>query len=352
MMTQAIVSPSKVDPLKLSGDFDGVFCDAEVDSLMQIGDDVDNCSRNLSRHNNTEKSNNKQQNENLKGGNRQQKRKTRRGRNKSARQTQQPYYGGVTGGQTELLRRQKLRQDRNMTRSLAMLAPDNTTQFIMSDRNYSDSDLDKSSGEDTNNESNFAQREFSKDYEKMAANKQKLPIAKLIEEYLMYEAEVKELERKYQEMTTQEQVKARLGQVDYDWEKGEIAMEPDVAEKITVFHSEIAKIREENRLLEEENLSYRSQTAGDSSDLSSSDSSDSSSDSDSSSSDSSSDSSEDEDEEEEGHEAVTDEAVPVPSSTDEDLVKVDNEQRKDDTGYESGGSSNDLMKVTSTTLRK
>merc|ERR1719471_2291435 len=76
-------------------------------------------------------------------------------------------------------------------------------------------------------------------------------------------------------MTTHEELKARMGNVNYDWEKGEIFMEPEVAEKIRIFHEEIAKVREENRVLEQENSSLGSQgESEDSSELSSSDTSD------------------------------------------------------------------------------
>merc|ERR1712113_1372388 len=42
------------------------------------------------------------------------------------------------------------------------------------------------------------------------------------------------LEKRYEDKRAQEQLKARLGAVDYDFEKGEVAMEPEVAEKIRV----------------------------------------------------------------------------------------------------------------------
>ena len=37
MTTQAFLIPTNVDKMKMS--FDGVFCDADVDTLMQIGND-------------------------------------------------------------------------------------------------------------------------------------------------------------------------------------------------------------------------------------------------------------------------------------------------------------------------
>jgi len=353
MLTQSIVSPAKVavDQMKLA--FNGMYCDADVETLMQIGadDDGDEVSDGcrLAAQDDCEKS----KNENLKkkpvndefNAVSKQKRKSRRGRKKSSRQ--QPYKPQV---QVPMSRRQRLRR-----RSHLAAAPDNTTQFLMSDQepaastNYSDSDMESDA------ENDFAKREFSKEYEKIASNKQKLPITKLIEEYFMYETEVKDLEKKYNEMTAQEQLKARLGTVEYDWEKGEVAMEPEVAEKIRIFHEEISKIREENRFLEDQNLRLRDENRSyhHDSDTSSSSSDSSSSGSDSSSDSDESSSSEDDDESDEEIETENNE----PTSTGEAVVNNLNcadllEQRKDDTGYESSGSSNDVTRVTSTTFRK
>jgi len=340
MLTQSIVSPAKVavDQMKLA--FNGMYCD--VETLMEIGadDDGDEVSDGcrLVAQDDCEKS----KNENLKkkpvndefNAVSKQKRKSRRGRKKSSRQ--QPYKPQV---QVPMSRRQRLRR-----RSHLAAAPDNTTQFLMSDQepaastNYSDSDMESDA------ENDFAKREFSKEYEKIASNKQKLPITKLIEEYFMYETEVKDLEKKYDEMTAQEQLKARLGTV-----------EPEVAEKIRIFHEEISKIREENRLLEDQNLRLRDENRSyhHDSDTSSSSSDSSSSGSDSSSDSDESSSSEDDDESEEEIETKNNE----PTSTGEAVVNNLNcadllEQRKDDTGYESSGSSNDVTRVTSTTFRK
>merc|ERR1712141_285714 len=147
-------------------------------------------------------------------------------------------------------------------------------------------------------EGNFVQKEFYKEYENEAANRQKTK-SKLIEESVVLEKEVVHLEKRYEEKRAQEQLKARLGAVDYDFEKGEVAMEPEVAEKIRILHEEIVKLTAENRLIQEENSLLKSSgltTDGGSSSDSDSDSSSSEdeSDSDSSSSSSSSSSSEDE----------------------------------------------------------
>merc|ERR1719245_633857 len=128
-------------------------------------------------------------------------------------------------------------------------------------------------------------------------------------------------------------------------------MEPEVAEKIRIFHEEIAKVREENRVLEQENSSLGSQgESEDSSELSSSDTSDDddeSSSSDSSSSDSSDSSSDDDDDDDD--EAGDDDNAAVPTSTVDGAG--DSEQRLDEPGYEST-DENSSDRVTSTSFRK
>merc|ERR1719319_1373876 len=44
-----------------------------------------------------------------------------------------------------------------------------------------------------------------------------------------------------------EDKKLREGQVEYDWRKGEVHMEPETAQKIQVFQNEIAKLDSENK---------------------------------------------------------------------------------------------------------
>merc|ERR1711978_634913 len=230
-----------------------------------------------------------------------------------------------------------------MSRRQKIRAPVNATQFLMSDR----ANFDTYSDSENKIEGNFVQKEFYKEYENEAANRQKTK-SKLIEEFVILEKDVVLLEKRYEEKRAQEQLKARLGAVDYDFEKGEVAMEPEVAEKIRILHEEIVKLSEENRLLQDENSLLKSGSSGfttDSSGSSSDSDSDSSSSEDESDSDSSSSSSssEEEDEAEENLEAV-------PSSTEEvvqsSLAPDDLDQRREDTGYER--DSNDLTRVTST----
>jgi len=339
-MTQTMLSPTTVDRMKVP--YNDLYCEAEVDTLMQIGNDVIDIVDTIDKSRDCEKTKDEEIKEtvvktetnrirapNVKA------RKPRRMRKKSSRQHP---YNDVARVQAQMSRRQKIR------------APVNTTQFLISDRanfdTYSDSENENKF------EGNFVQKEFYKEYENEAANKQKTK-SKLIEDFVTLEKDIVLLEKRYEDKRAQEQLKARLGAVDYDFEKGEVAMEPEVAEKIRILHEEIVKLTEENRLLQNENSLLKAGSSGfttDSSGSSSDSDSDSSSSEDESDSDSSSSSSSSEDQ------AEADENLEeaVPSSTEEavqsNLVSDDLDQRREDTGYES--DSNDLTKVTSTTFRK
>ena len=338
-MTQTMLSPTTVEKMKVP--YNDLYCEAQVETLMQIGNEVIDIVETIDNLKDCEKPKEdviketvvKKERSRAKGSTDVKPRKPRRMRKKSSRQHP---YNNLARVQAQLSRRQKIR------------APVNTTQFLMSDRanfdTYSDSENENKF------EGNFVQKEFYKEYEKEAANRQKTK-SKLIEEFVVLEKDVVHLEKRYEEKRAQEQLKARLGAVDYDFEKGEVAMEPEVAEKIRILHEEIVKLTEENRLIQDENSLLKSSgfttDSGSSSD-SDSDSSSSEDESDSDSSSSSSSSSEDEDEVGESPKEV------VPTSTAEvaqsNLVSEDLEQRREDTGYES--DSNDLTRVTSTTFRK
>jgi len=230
-------------------------------------------------------------------------------------------------------------------------APDNTTQFLMSDQadyhSYSDCEGEAKTGAGRAGREVWAEQEFSRAYAAAATSRHKLSKVKLIEELTAVEGAVGLLERQYQEMTAQEQLKARLGAVEYDWEKGEVAMEPEVAEKIRIFQQEIAKLAEENRSLAADNLRLTEANRNlESSGDRSSDSSDSSSSSDSSDSSTDSESSDSEtDSDTELEEAF---CKAVPSST-VDCGPGVGRVVTDDTGYESGEPGGAV--VTSTTLR-
>lgn len=329
MMTQAFLNPTVVGQMKMP--FNSIYCDAEVDTVMQMAEAVDMDGME-SVQPEVSKESYEQSTEPLV------MRKPVKDRKHRSLRTMQ-------GRPYNLMSRRQREQARKLR--LVAPAPDNTTQFLMSDRacldTYSDSDVEN----DLCGEDDFVKREFCKEYEKAAPIKQKMPKSKLIEEYMIVEKDVKLLEKKYDEMSAQEQLKARLGAVDYEWEKGEVAMEPEIAEKIRIFQQEILKLAQENRILALENTRLVAENKANKSDSSSSDSDSSDSDSDSSSSDSETDS--DSSEEEEQTDKV--------EATSTGLVKdSDTESKKDDTGYESDRSvgSHDSLQVcvTSSSLRK
>ena len=216
-------------------------------------------------------------------------------------------------------------------------APDNTTQFLMGDQggarqSFSDSDLENSS----ESEDHFVEREFAKDYDNLKSeiqpSRQKLPKSKLIEELMTVEKEVKMLEKKYAEMTTEEQLRARLGTTEFDMG----VVEPDLAQKIKAFQAEIVRMAKENRslrldnsrLINEKRAAAKVQLQSSSSSSSSSSESSSDSDSDSSS------------------ESEADETNPNPEleswvGGSMDTLKASESwaSTRDDTGYESERST-------------
>jgi len=216
-------------------------------------------------------------------------------------------------------------------------APDNTTQFLMGDQggarqSFSDSDLENSSESDDH----FVEREFAKDYDNLKSeiqpSRQKLPKSKLIEELMTVEKEVKMLEKKYAEMTTEEQLRARLGTTEFDMR----VVEPELAQKIQAFQEEIVRMAKENRglrldntrLINEKRAAAKVQQSSSSSSSSSSSDSSSNSDSDSSS-------------ESEADEVETNPLASSPELENwvSSMETLKGEEARDDTGYESERST-------------
>lgn len=179
-------------------------------------------------------------------------------------------------------------------------APDNTNEFLFSDRKENKEDVKEMTGAD------FMSREFTREYEEETRNKQRMGKEDLINEYMMMEKAVSSLEKRMEEVTTREEMKALYGDVGYEWEKGEMHMEPDTAEKIRIFQEEISRLIQENSglggdnvRLRQENQAESKETSGDSSETS-------------------------------GHSSD--------SSDSEDSQHTDNQSKRDDTGYESDRS--------------
>merc|ERR1719334_1914301 len=201
----------------------------------------------------------------------------------------------------------------------------------MGDHKFSDSDLENSS----ESEDDFVKKEFCKDYDNQKPIRQKLSKTKLIEEFMMMERDVKMLEKKYAEMKAEEELKVRLGRVE--WKGGEATAQ--VAEKIRIFQEEILKIAQENRVLRMENnrLLTENRALDSTSSSESDDSSDSSSDSDDSSTDD--DDTGDEEDEEKKRRRLVQEDLQT------EYKDSDSESKRNDTGYESdpSGLETDLV---------
>ncbi|KAK8742533.1 hypothetical protein OTU49_001940 [Cherax quadricarinatus] len=195
------------------------------------------------------------------------------------------------------------------------VAPFNTTQFLMAEhdqlqdtdivgrpRRHRDSSLSLDSEDQSNefysspeDEEEFLTREFWTAYEDVHAERlDTMTKAQLVQEYLALEEKVDLLERQLRAVRARHRYRLQQNdEIDDDDAvgPGELRVDSETAQKISIFQSEISNLESENRRLREENFELRRTSLTRSS---SSSSSSSSSDSSSSSSDSSSDSEMDE----------------------------------------------------------
>ncbi|XP_064087255.1 clumping factor B-like [Macrobrachium nipponense] len=213
-------------------------------------------------------------------------------------------------------RRRKRPRQRLIGKGLQMkpVAPFNTTQFLMAEhdqlqdtdivvrpRRHRDSSFSVESDDQNNfysspeDEDEFMAREFWNAYEDVHAERlDTMTKAQLVQEYLALEEKVDLLERQLRAVRARHRYRSQRMEDDDDDDDdevrpGEVKVDPETAQKISIFQREISNLEVENRRLREENLTLRRTSSARSS--SSSSSSDSSSDSSSSSSsDSSSDS--------------------------------------------------------------
>lgn len=285
------------------------------------------------------------------------KRKRSKKARRAKRRPHKGYYEMTDKERSRMEERERLRADKIRERMMAkghMLAPYNTTQFILSDQEddnvkklelqlQDDNSLFKTGpqrvhhrrGRDSSfsldsdegyfysspeDEEEFMVKEFSKDYELGNADRmEKMEKEELIREYMGMEKKVDVLEKRLEDINNREIMKALTGEVDYEFHRGEVPMEPETAEKIKVFQKEISRLLQENAGLSNENSTLkrrlgRSRFQSYSSSSSSSDTS--------SSSDSSSQSSSSEDEE-----SIQDLLEDLPEKTED--------AKTEDTGYES-----------------
>merc|ERR1712059_12679 len=166
-------------------------------------------------------------------------------------------------------------------------APYNTTQFLMSDKQLTcvkprmrgreescSAESDEHYYSPSDDEEDFICREFRKDYEGEHVNQLEMMSKEmLLAEYMLIERKNEGLEARLEGIRMREEEKMRRGEVDYEFSKGEVPMEPEMAAKIVVFQSEIQRLRREDS-----ESSSSSDSSSDSSSGSSSDDSDDSSD--------------------------------------------------------------------------
>ncbi len=225
----------------------------------------------------------------------QQKRRRRRRRQKRSGQLK-GYYEMTEVERRKYEERTRNRLERTKEKMLAkghMLAPYNSTQFLINDANddtvrlldealhdngggaaspggassscgdrnsrsrqssFSVEDEEDYFYSSPDDEGEFLTKEFSKDYEQSSVDRlEGMPKDRLILEYLGMEKQVEALEKRLEEIQDREAVKALTGEVDYEFSRGEIPMEPETAQKIKVFQAEIRRLAKENKALHMEN---------------------------------------------------------------------------------------------------
>merc|ERR1719347_2315910 len=120
----------------------------------------------------------------------------------------------------------------------------------------------------------FIVKEFKKDYEgEQVSRYERMTKEMLLDEFMKVERRNEILEARLDSIRLREEEREKNGEADYQWSKGEIPMEPEMAEKIRVFQNEIEKLRNENSRLIIENKELRDRLSDSSSSESSSDSS-------------------------------------------------------------------------------
>ncbi|CAL4183983.1 unnamed protein product [Meganyctiphanes norvegica] len=208
-------------------------------------------------------------------------------------------------------RRRQIHHKKRLSDPFKPVAPFNTTQFLMAEHDkLKDQDIvkpernrDSSCSIDSDEvaadfyespegEDDFIRREFWAVYEDVHAERlDTMTKGQLVQEYLLLEERVDMLERQLRAVRHRQRCYTMMCDDDDDYElrPGEARVDPETAQKITIFQSEIAKLEKENKRLLGENIELRRTSIS-----RASSSSDSSSDS-GSSSDSSSESSSDSD---------------------------------------------------------
>lgn len=170
-----------------------------------------------------------------KGGSR-----TRRGRRKAYK----PYYQLSEGERGVREERERLRLAKLQERMWArgrMIAPYNTTQFLMGDQHEENYYLSSP----TTDDQEFMSQEFRKEYEVHNMNRlEKMSKEMLLNEYMMLERKNEKLEEKLKTINKQEEVKEKISKSEY-------------AARARKLQSELTKLKLENKRLLAENLEMK-----------------------------------------------------------------------------------------------
>ena len=286
------------------------------------------------------------------------------------------------------LYKKKRGSSKKLKRSKSSKAPINTTQFLMNDTTSPSSDWERFNSSDSEDEvvrNGFGKKEFSKEYSTVECSKySQMSKLDLIQEYLAIENKVHIFDQKYRtiqmhqhiQQQKQQQQQQQQQQNNVLQERQELrerqhrhrqlqqqqqhrstacrprrsssgTFNPDILEKIRIFQSEIEKLNRENAELEGENKRLMAENASSLYTSSSSPTDSSRVEAEYGSFKADESCCEDDDSSILGETSSTDESS---FETDEGWVKNGLEDnRKDDTGYESDGSERINFQVSSST---
>jgi len=195
--------------------------------------------------------------------------KTRRARRKAFR----PYYQLSEEERDVREEREKQRVAKLKERMEAkgrIIAPYNTTQFLMADQAEEDFYFCKPT-----NDQEFMNKEFKKDYDVQYMNRlEKMTKEMLLNEYMIIERKNESLEERLQRSRMRDEEKLKS---ETELLSANDIMENEAVEKISKFQREMERLQLENQRLIAENLEMKERLRNHSSDSSSLDSSSSSS---------------------------------------------------------------------------
>jgi len=195
--------------------------------------------------------------------------KTRRARRKAFR----PYYQLSEEERDVREEREKQRVAKLKERMWAkgrIIAPYNTTQFLMADHPEEDFYFCKPT-----DDQDFMNKEFKKDYDVQYINRlEKMTKEMLLNEYMIIERKNENLEERLERSRQRDEEKMRN---ETEFLTANTTMEDDAVEKISKFQREMERLRMENQRLLAENIEMKEMLRNHSDDSSSLDSSSSSS---------------------------------------------------------------------------